>query len=161
MTNSGTRLCSYVPETKNVVISEQYTLKKSNRQEGILKVVSEFSPVGIIGAGKEPTSTILLKVILGDPPEDFVKVLPDFKLKWTRAHVQKEFLAFIRVRERPLVHFTLRGVRQEADYHFLDTSKIHVGPVELKRLRFTPADLTSDQSSVVLGLLNLSDSGDS
>ena len=72
MTNSGTRLCSYVPETKNVVISEQYTLKTSNRQEGILKVVSEFSPVGIIGAGKEPTSTILLKVILGDPPEDFV-----------------------------------------------------------------------------------------
>ena len=38
--NSGTRLCSYVPETKNMVISEQYTLKTSHRREGILKMVS-------------------------------------------------------------------------------------------------------------------------
>ena len=52
------------------------------------------------------------------------------------------------------------GVRHEAEHRFLDVSKIHVGPVELKRLRFTPPDLTSDQSSVVLGHLNLSYSGD-
>ena len=90
VTNSGTRLCSYVPETKNVVISEQYTLKTSNSREGILKMVSEFSLAGIIGAGKEPTSTILLEVILGDPPDGFVEVLPGFKLKWTSAHAQKE-----------------------------------------------------------------------
>ena len=81
VTNSGTKLCSYVPETKNVVISEQYTLKMSNNREGILKMVSEFSPVGIIGTGKGPTSTILLDVILGDPPDGFVEVLPGFKLK--------------------------------------------------------------------------------
>ena len=55
VTNSGTRLCSYVPETKNVVVSRQYTLKTSTSWEGILKMVSEFSPAGIIGAGKEPT----------------------------------------------------------------------------------------------------------
>ena len=67
VTNAGTRLCSYVPETKNVVISEQYTLKTSNSREGILKMESEFPPPGIIGAGNSPTSTILLKVILGDP----------------------------------------------------------------------------------------------
>ena len=103
VTNAG----SYVPETKNVVISEQYTLKTSNSREGILKMVSEFSPAGIIGAGKEQTSTILLGVILGDPPNDFVEVLPGFKLKWTSAHAQKELGAFIRVRERPLVLFTL------------------------------------------------------
>ena len=80
MTNSGTRLCSYVPETKNVVIFEQYMLKTSNRQEGILIVLSKFSPAGIIRAGKEPTLTILLEAILVDPPEDFVEVLPGFKL---------------------------------------------------------------------------------
>ena len=108
VTNSGTRLCSYVPETKNVVISEQYTLKTSNSREGILKIVSEFSPAGIIGAGI-PTSTILLEVILGDPPDGFVEVLPDFKLKWTSAHAQKELWAFIKARERPLVRFTLGG----------------------------------------------------
>ena len=90
MTNSSTRLCSYVPETKNVVISEQYTLKTSNSREGILKMVSEFSPAGIISMGKEPTSTILLEMILGDPPDGFVEVLPSFKLKWTSAHAQKE-----------------------------------------------------------------------
>ena len=86
VTNAGTRLCSYVPETKNVVISRQYTLKTSNSLEGILKMVSEFSPAGIIGAGKSPTSTILLGVILEDPPDDLVEVLPGFKLKWTSAH---------------------------------------------------------------------------
>ena len=153
VTNAGTRLCSYVPETKNVVISEQYTLKTGNSREGILKMVSEFSPAGIIGAGI-PTSTILLEVILGD-------VLPGFKLKWTSAHAQKELGAFIKARERPLVRFTLGGIQHEAEHRFLDISKIHVGPVELKRLRFTPAGLTSDESSVVLGHLNLSDSGDS
>ena len=99
VTNAGTRLCSYVPETKNVVISEQYTLKTSNSRERILKMVFEFSPAGIIGAGKEPTSTILLEVILGDPPGDFVEVLPGFKLKWTSAHAQKELGAFIRAGE--------------------------------------------------------------
>ena len=61
--------------------------------------------------------------------------------------------------------FTLGGgrgeIQHEAEHRFLDISKIHVGPVELKRLRFTPADLTSDDSSVVLGHLNLSDSGGS
>ena len=71
VTNAGTRLCSYVPETKNVVIFEQYTLKTSNSREGILKMVSEFSPAGIIGAGTEPTSTILLDVIFVDPPDDW------------------------------------------------------------------------------------------
>ena len=161
VTNSGTRLCSYVPETKNVVISEQYTLKTSNSQEGILKMVSEFSPAGIIGAGKEPTSTILLEVILGDPPNGFIEVLPSFKLKWTSAHAQKELGALIRVPERPLVRFTLKGVQHGAEHRFLDISKIHVGPVKLKRLRFTLADLTPEQRSVVLSHLNLPASGDS
>ena len=160
VTNSGIRLCSYVPETKNVVISEQYTLKTSNSREGILKMVSEFSPAGIIGA-EIPTSTILLEVILGDPPDDFIEVLPGFKLKWTSVHARKELGAFIKDRERPLVRFTLEGVQHEAEHRFLDVSKIHVGRVELKRLRVTPTDLTSDQSSVVLGHLNLSDSSDS
>ena len=90
VTNSGTRLCSYIPETRNVVVSEQHTLKTSNSREGILKMISEFSPAGIIGAGKEPTSTILLEVILGDPPDDLVEILPGVKLKWTSAHAQKE-----------------------------------------------------------------------
>ena len=59
------------------------------------------------------------------------------------------------------MRFTLEGVQHGAEHRFLDVSKIHVGPVELKRLRVTPTDLTSDQSSVVLGHLILSDSGDS
>ena len=104
--NSGTRLCSYVPETKNVVVSGQNTLKTSNSREGIIKMVSEFSPAGIIGAGKDPTSTILLEVILGDPPDDFVEVLPGFKLKWTSAHAQEELGVFIRVQLRLVVRFT-------------------------------------------------------
>ena len=161
VTNSGTRLCSYIPETKNIVVSEQYTLKTSNSREGILKMISEFAPAGIIGVGKEPASTILLEVILKDPPDGLVEILLSFKLKWTSVHAQKELGALIRVRERPLVCFTLGGIQPEADYRFLDINKIHVGPVELKRLRFAPVDLTSEQTSVVHSHLNLLDSGDS
>ena len=88
--NAGTRLCSYVPETKNVVVSERYTLKTSNSRPGVLKMVSEFAPAGIIGVGL-PTSTILLELVLGDRPGgDFVDVLPGFALKWTQAHVNQE-----------------------------------------------------------------------
>ena len=158
--NAGTRLCSYVPGTKEVV-SEHYTLKTSNSRPGILKMVSEFAPVGIFGVGL-PTSTILLELVLGDRPDDFVDVLPGFTLKWTQAHANKEVGAYIRVQKPPQVLFTLAGIGFQADYRLLDISKIHVGPaVELKRLRFTSLDLLSDQSSMVIGHLNLSDGGDS
>ena len=136
--NAGTRLCSYVPGTKNVVVSERYTLKTSNRRPGVLKMVS-----GIIGMGL-PTSTILLELVLGDRPDYFVDVLPRFTLKWTQAHANKEVGTYIRVQEPPQVRFTLAGMGFQADYRLLDISKIHVGPaVELKRLRFTAVDLRS------------------
>ena len=138
VTNGGTWLCSYTPETKNVVISEHYTLKTSNSRQGVLKMVSEFSPAGIICIGF-PTSTILLEIILGDRPGDFVNVLPSFKR--TQAHVNKEVGAYIGVQEAPQVRFTLQGIQHQADYRLLDISKIHIGPVKLKRLRFTPIDL--------------------
>ena len=61
--NSGTRLCSFIPETKNVVVQEapgrSYVLKTGNGKRGSLKMVSEFPPAGIIGLGL-PVSTILL-----------------------------------------------------------------------------------------------------
>ena len=77
--NSGTRLCSFIPETKNIVVSDDHTLKKQSRQ-GSLKMVSEFPPIGIIGFWS-PESTILLVIVLGDRPDDFFNVLPGFKLK--------------------------------------------------------------------------------
>ena len=79
VTNTGSRLCSYVPETKNVDVSERYTLGTGNSRQGVLKMVSEFAPAVIIGVGL-PTSTILLELILGDRPDDFVDVLPGFTL---------------------------------------------------------------------------------
>ena len=46
--NSGTRLCSYIPETRNIVVSEapdqSYVLKTGNDKQGSLKIVSEFPP---------------------------------------------------------------------------------------------------------------------
>ena len=74
---------------------------------------------------------------------------------------EKRGVANIRVQEPPQVRFTLAGIGFQADYRLLDISKIYVGPaVELKRLRFTPVDLSSDQNPVMLGHLNLSDGGD-
>ena len=78
-----------VSGTENVVVSERYTLKTSNSRPGVLKMVSEFAPAGIIGVGL-PTATILLELVLGDRPDDFVDVLPGFTLNWTQAHTNKE-----------------------------------------------------------------------
>ena len=83
--NSGTRLCSFIPETRNIIVSkapdQSYVLKSGNGKRGSLKMVSEFPPEGIIGLGLS-MSTILLEIVLGDGPDGFVDVLPGFKLKW-------------------------------------------------------------------------------
>ena len=146
-----------------MVISEQYTLKTSNSREGILNIVSELSPAGIIGAGKRAHINNLPR---GHPRR------PARRLRRSSARLQARGPPRTRKKNfGPSSEFGSdlkcalpwgwgEGVRYEAEHRFLDISKIHIGPVELKRLRFTPADLTSDQSSVVLGHLNLSDSGD-
>ena len=111
-------------------------------------MVSEFSPAGIIGSG---LPTILLEVFLGDRPDNFVDVLPGFKLKWTQAHINKKIRVHIIVQETSQVRFTLEGIQHQADYRLLDLDKIMMGSVALKRLRFTPSELTSDQASVIMG----------
>ena len=46
--NSGTRLCSFIPETRNIIVSkapnESYVLKTGIGKRGSLKMVSEFPP---------------------------------------------------------------------------------------------------------------------
>ena len=44
-------------------------------------MVSNFPQAGIIGLGLS-VLTILLEIVLGDRPDDFVDVLSGFKLKW-------------------------------------------------------------------------------
>ena len=51
-------------------------------------MVSEFPPAGIIGLGLS-VSTILLEIVLGDGPDDFVDVLPGFKLKWPQKYANQ------------------------------------------------------------------------
>ena len=114
-------------------------------------MVSEVSPAGIIGPGLT-TSTILLEIVLGGRPDDFVEVIPGFKLKWTRAHANKDVGVHIIVQETPQVRFTLGGIKHQTDYRLLDINKIHVGQVALNRLRFTLCGLTPDQVSVHLNV---------
>ena len=38
------------------------------------------------------SSTILLAIFLGDRPEDFVDVLPGFKLKWSQTHANEKMV---------------------------------------------------------------------
>ena len=111
--NSGTRLCSYIPEIKNIIIEEaqdklSYILKTSNSRQGTLKMVSEFSHVGIIGLGLA-SSTILLEIFLGDRPDDFVDVLPGFKLKWPKKHANENIEVHFLVKEIPEVNLTLES----------------------------------------------------
>ena len=63
-------------------------LKTGNDKRGSLKMVSEFPPAGIVGLGLS-VSTILLEIVLGDGPDDFVDVLPGFKLKWPRKYANQ------------------------------------------------------------------------
>ncbi|MEW8186738.1 MAG: hypothetical protein AB2794_17250 [Candidatus Thiodiazotropha endolucinida] len=152
--NSGTRLCSYIPETRNIVVSEapgqSYVLKTGNDKQGSLKMVSEFPPAGIIGLGLS-VSTILLEIVLGDRPDDFVDVLPGLKLKWPQKHANQGVGIHVIVQETPRVQFTLRDIQHEADFSLLNLDKLFIGPVSLKRLRFTPGKLSSDQSAVIIG----------
>ena len=83
---------------KNIVISENYTIKTSNSRQEVLKMVSEYSPAGIIGLGLV-TSIMFLEVVLRDRSDDFVEVLPGFKLKWTQALANNEVGVPIIVKE--------------------------------------------------------------
>ena len=135
-------------------------LKTNHAWQGILRMVSEFSPAGVIGL-ELAASTILLEIVLGNRPDDFVEVIPGFKLKWAQAHANKEVGVHIIVRETPQVRFTLGGIQHQTDYRLLDINKIHLGPVALnihlgpvalKRFRFTLGELTPDQVTVHLNL---------
>ena len=112
-------------------------------------MVSEFSPVGIIGAGY-PKSTIILEIFLGDRPDN-CRYLSGFKLKWTQAHAIKKVGLHIIVQESPQVRFILEEIQQQVEYRLLDLNKIMLGQGALKRLRFTPDEIISDQSSTIIG----------
>ena len=87
--NSGARLCSFIPETRNIIVSktpdQSYLLKTGNGKRGSLNMVSEFPQTGIIGLGLS-VSTVLLEIVLGDGPDDFVDAMPGFKLKWPQKY---------------------------------------------------------------------------
>ena len=153
--NSGTRLCSFIPEMRNIVVSKapeaaRYVLKTGNGKRGSLEMVSEFTPAGTIGLGLS-VSMILLEIVLGDGPDDFVNVLPGFKLKWPQKYANQGVGIRIIVQETPQVLFTLADNQGEADFHLLNLDKLFIGPVSLKRLRFTPCELSFDQTAVIIG----------
>ena len=109
-------------------------------------MVSEFPSAGIIGLGLS-VSTILLEIVLGDRPDDLVDVIPGLKLKWPQKHANQG----VGIHVTPRVQFTLRDIQHEADFSLLKLDKLFIGPVSLKRLRFTPGQLSSDQSAVIIG----------
>ena len=57
----------------------------------------------------------------------------------------------ILVKEIPEVYLTLESIQHQTDYRTLNLDKIHLGPVSLKRQRFTPGELTPDQATVIIG----------
>ena len=113
-------------------------------------MVSEFPPAGIVGL-RLSVSTILLEIVLGDRPDDFVDVLPGLKLKWQQKHVHQGVKIRVIVQETPQVQFTLQDIQHEADFHLLNLDKLFISPVSLKTLRFTPGELSSDQTTVIIG----------
>ena len=72
-------------------------------------MVSEFPTAGIIGFGLS-VSTILLVIVLGDGPDDFVDVIPGFKLKWPQKYANQGV--------------GIRIIVQETDFHLLKLDKL-------------------------------------
>ena len=85
--NSGTQLSSFIPETRNIIVSKapdkSYVLKIGNGERWSLQ-----TQAGIIGLGLS-MSTTLLEIVLGDGPYDFVDVFPGFKLKWPQIYANQ------------------------------------------------------------------------
>ena len=138
MVYSGTRLCSFIPETRNIIVSkapaQSYVLKTGNGKRRSLKMVSEFPRAGIIGFGLS-VLTILLEIVLGDGPDDFVDFLPGFKLKWPQQYANQGIGIRIIVQETPQELFTLAYIQREAVFYLLNLDKLFIGPVSLKRFR--------------------------
>ena len=49
------------------------------------------------------------------------------------------------------MQFMLLDIEHEADFCLSDLDKLFIGLVSLKRLRFTPFELSSDQTDVIIG----------
>ena len=49
------------------------------------------------------------------------------------------------------MQFTLQDIHHEADFRLLNLDKLFIGPVSLKRLRFSHGELSSDQTAVIIG----------
>ena len=95
--------------------------------------------------------TILIEIVPGDGPDDFFDVLPGFKLKWPPKYEIQGVGIRIIVQETPQVLFTVADIQGEADCYLLKLDKLFIGPVSLKRLRFTPGELSFDQTAVIIG----------
>ena len=48
------------------------------------------------------------------------------------------------------MNLTLESIQHQTDYRFLNLDKTHLGPFFLKRLRFTPGELTPDKATVII-----------
>ena len=134
--NSSTQLCSFIPETRNIVVSKapeaaRYLLKTGNGKQGSHKLVSEFPTAGTIGLGLS-VSKILLEVVLGDGSDDFVDVFTGLKLKWPEKYANQGVGIRIIVQETPQVLFTLADIQGEADFHLLNLDKLFISRSPLK-----------------------------
>ena len=58
-------------------------------------------------------STILLEIVLGDGPDDFVDVLLGFKLKWLQKYANQRVGTRVIDQETPQVQFTLDDIQVE------------------------------------------------
>ena len=78
-------------------------------------------------------STIILEIVLGDGPDDFVDALSGFKLKWPQKYANQGVRIRIIVQETPQVLFTLADIQGEADFYLLNLDKLFIGPVSHKK----------------------------
>ena len=78
--------------------------KQATANMGVLRWSPISPPEKIIGM-QLLVSTIFLEIVLGERPDNFVEVLPSFKLKWPQTHVSQGAGIRVIIQKRPQMQF--------------------------------------------------------
>lgn len=145
--NSGKLLASYHTRKDLIVVNSDdfgYVIGMKGKKTGTLRLIKEFD-------FKPPIqgSTIVLDILLSGVPDDFVEVLKGLQIKWPGNLKNKLLRITIKIpvvdpsdQPDPSIEFSLEGVIKRPSLDKISLDFIHIGPLQLKRLRYSPHPVT-------------------
>jgi hypothetical protein len=162
--NKGLLLASYVPSKKKSIIvgkdpndENKYVLSsnRGNVRNISLSMVSPFSH----DLKVKPDSTLLIRVFLGEAPNDFVEILPGLKIKWPTSR-NMSFCTILIMGD--IQKCTFSDVElQIADNNIISFSRITLQNIHLSKLQYIDSILPNSYlEAVIPGVQDDDDDGD-